>query len=97
MRPLCSVDPPDGGAELADLVGLELCCRVGLDSSLMDWRDAWKAGEVSWLHEQIANHAVETATQLVILDSQHDVFAGEENWRKHGRPFGQGLRRASSL
>ena len=78
--------------ELADLVGLELCSRVGLDNSLMDWRDAWETGETSWLHAQIMKNAVETATQLVVLDSHHDVFVGEENWRRHGRQFCQGLR-----
>ncbi len=79
--------------ELADLVGLELCSRVGLDNSLMEWRDAWKAGKITWLHTQIMNHCQETAAQLVVLDSHHDVFAGEENWRKHGRQFCQGLRK----
>ncbi len=58
----------------------------------MDWRDAWEAGETTWLHTQIMNHCQETAAQLVVLDSHHDVFVGEENWRKHGRQFCQGIR-----
>ncbi len=80
------------GVELADLWGLQLCSRVGLNNSLMEWKSAWEAGETTWLHTQILNHAVETGSQLVGLDSHHDVFTGEENWRKHGRQFCQGLR-----
>ena len=78
--------------ELSDLVGLQLCSRVGHDNSLMEWREAWEAGETTWLHSQILSHAVKTVAQLVVLDSLHDVFTGEENWRKHGRQFIQGLR-----
>ena len=80
------------GASLGDLEHLQLCSRVGLDNSLMEWRSAWEAGEVTWLHSQVMNHALEFGAQVVVLDSLHDVFSGEENRRIQARQFVQGLR-----
>ena len=80
-------------AELGDLENLQLCSRDDFDNSLMEWKDAWSAGETTRLHAQIMEHATESGAQLVVLDSLHDVFTGEENWRKHGRQFIHGLRK----
>ena len=79
-------------AELGDLENLQLCSRVGLENSLMDWRSPWEAGETTWLHATIMNHALQYGAQLVVVDSLHDVFAGEENRRVQARQFVQGLR-----
>ena len=80
------------GAELGDLENLQLCSRVGLENSLMEWRSAWEAGEVTWLHATIMNHALEFGAQIVVLDSLHDVFSGDEIRRGQARQFIQGLR-----
>ena len=80
------------GADLGDLENLQLCSRVGLENSMMEWRSAWEAGETTWLHATIMNHALEFGAQLVALDSLHDIFAGEENRRVQARQFVQGLR-----
>ena len=68
-------------AELGDLENLQLCSRVGLENSFMEWRSPWEAGETTWLHATIMNHALEFGAQVVVLDSLHDVFSGEENRR----------------
>ncbi len=66
------------GAELGDLENLQVCSRVGLDNSLMEWKSAWEAGETTWLHAQVMNYALEFGAQIVVLDSLHDVFSGDE-------------------
>ena len=80
------------GADLGDLENLQLCSRVGLENSMMEWRSAWEQGETTWLHAEIMNHALQFGAQLVALDSLHDIFAGEENRRVQARQFVQGLR-----
>lgn len=79
-------------AELGDMENLQLCSRVGLENSLMEWQSAWEAGETTWLHAQIMNHALEFGAQVVVLDSLHDVFTGDEIRRGQARQFIQGLR-----
>ena len=79
-------------ADLGDLENLQPCSRVALENSLMDWQSAWEAGETTWLHAQIMNHALEFGAQIVVLDSLHDVFAGDEIRRGQARQFIQGLR-----
>ena len=58
----------------------------------MDWKSAWEAGETTWLHAQVMNHALEFGAQVVVLDSLHDVFSGDEIRRSQARQFIQGLR-----
>ena len=79
-------------SELGDLENLQLSSRVGLENSMMEWRSAWETGETTWLHATIMNHALEFGAQVVVLDSLHDVFSGEENRRVQARQFIQGLR-----
>jgi len=79
-------------AELGDLENLQLCSRVGLENSMMEWRSAWEAGETTWLHAEVMNHALQFGAQVVVLDSLHDIFSGEENRRVQARQFVQSLR-----
>ncbi len=79
-------------ADLGDLENLQLCSRVGLENSLMEWRSAWEQGETTWLHAELMNHAMEFGAQIVVMDSLHDIFAGEENRRVQARQFVQSLR-----
>jgi RecA-family ATPase len=79
-------------AEFGDLENLQLCERVGLENSLMEWQSAWEAGETTWLHAQVMNHALEFGAQTIVIDSLHDVFTGDEIRRSQARQFIQGLR-----
>ena len=79
-------------ADLGDMENLQLCSRVGLENSMMEWRSAWEAGETTWLHATVMNHALEFGAQVVVLDSLHDVFSGDEIRRSQARQFVQGLR-----
>ena len=79
-------------AELGDLENLQLCSRVGLENAMMEWRSAWEAGETTWLHATIMNHALQFGAQIIVMDSLHDVFAGDEIRRGQARQFIQGLR-----
>lgn len=79
-------------ADLGDLENLQLCSRVGLENSLMEWKSPWEQGETTWLHAEIMNHAIDFGAQVLVLDSLHDIFAGEENRRVQARQFVQGLR-----
>lgn len=79
-------------AELGDLENLQLCSRVGLENSMMEWRSPWEPGETTWLHAEVMNHALDFGAELVVGDSLHDIFAGEENRRVQARQFVQGMR-----
>ncbi len=79
-------------ASLGDLENLKLCCRVGLDNALMEWKSPWEAGETTWLHAQVMNSAIDFGAQLFVADSLHDIFVGNENARPQVRQFVQGLR-----
>ena len=79
-------------ASLGDLENLKLCCRVGLDNALMEWRSPWEAGETTWLHAQVMNSAIDFGAELFVADSLHDIFVGNENARPQVRQFVQGLR-----
>ena len=79
-------------ANLGDLENLQLCSRVGLENTLMEWKSAWEAGETTWLHAQIMNHMLQFGAQVGVFDSLHDVFSGDEIRRGQARQFIQGLR-----
>lgn len=75
-----------------DLENLRILTRVGPDNSLMDWKSGWEPGEETALHTRILNLSTDHGYQLVILDSLHDFFAGNENARPQARQFIQSLR-----
>ena len=79
-------------AEFGDLENLQLTSRVGLDNALMEWKSQWEGGEVTGLHSLIMNFALDFGAQVVVLDSLHDVFAGNENARPQARQFINALR-----
>ena len=68
------------GAQLGDLGNLRLMCRVGLDSVMMNF-DGQSAGEVTDFYNQVLNHARDFGARIVVLDSLHDLFSGNENSR----------------
>ena len=77
------------GVEFGDLENLVWRDQTGQwDSSLMQFfKFDDKPPEPSDLFGQIQDAAHDFGAQLVILDSLHDVFDGEENSRKHARRF----------
>lgn len=76
------------GATAADLAEhVEIFGRVGLDNLLMTWPDQYGQGETTGLYDQIHNLAVDFGAELVVWDSLHDVFGGNENNRGHARQF----------
>ena len=78
-------------ADFGDLENLAILSRVGLDNSLMTWSSAWEPGEVTAFYLRILNLATDGGYQLIILDSLHDFFTGNENSRPHARQFIQAL------
>lgn len=74
-----------------DLADLELVSRVGLENSLMDFPQ-YGSGEMTALFHKISNRALDTGAQLVVLDSLHDFYTGNENNRPQARQFVNALR-----
>lgn len=72
---------------------MRVLSRVGFDNTLMESRQVFEHGErrefleESQFYHQIFNTAVDWGAQLVVLDSLHDLFAGNENDRRHARYF----------
>lgn len=87
------------GVDYCDLDDMHMISRVGFENTLFEVTTDFKDGsKFDTLHEttfyhQIWNKALECGAQLVILDSLHDMFAGNENDRRHARHFIGLLRR----
>lgn len=79
-------------ASFGDLENLAILTRVGVDNSLMNWSNSFEPGEETATYIRILNLATDHGYQLVILDSLHDFFAGNENARPQARQFIQALR-----
>jgi RecA-family ATPase len=76
------------GADPGDLVErLELFCRPGLDNSLVSFRDPWGPGEPTEFLGQLHNLAIDHGAELIVLDSLHDFFTGNEVSRTQARQF----------
>jgi RecA-family ATPase len=76
------------GAEVSDLSeGLRLFARPSLDNALMVWKDQYGVGETTTLFNQLSNVAIDGGAELVVFDSLHDLFTGNENNRAHARQF----------
>ncbi len=82
----------DLGVELCDLQNLALINRVGLDSIMVQF-DAQERGHPTPFFNQVLEQAQEFGARLVVLDSLHDIFAGNENSRPQARHFVNALRR----
>lgn len=84
---------PALGSSFADLEDrLSWVSRVGLDNAMMTWNRQTGAGEITPFAAQVQNHALDTGSQLVVLDSLHDVYVGNENDRSQVRQFVGSLR-----
>ncbi len=75
----------------ADLENLQWVSRVGEENSLMTF-EGWEApGQPTELFQQIHNLTQDFGAELIVLDSLHDLFPGNENSRPHARRFIQVL------
>jgi RecA-family ATPase len=75
------------GAKWADLENLRLVSRVGLDNLLLTFPDQWAPGEPTALYGRVSNLVRDHGAELLVLDSLHDFFGGNENSRPHARQF----------
>ena len=71
--------------EFADLENLKWKSLVGSDAALIAFD--FDRGEPTELVNQILAAAIDFGAQLVVIDSLHDVFYGNENNRIHARQF----------
>jgi RecA-family ATPase len=87
------------GTSYDKLGDMRVLSRVGWDNTLMEAKTVFEHGErrefleETQLYHQIYNTAVDWGAQLVVLDSLHDLFAGNENDRRQARYFIGMLRR----
>lgn len=79
-------------AGFADLEDLRLVCRVDQENLLLEFRDQWGAGEPTALYTRLQNLVTEHGAELLVLDSLHDLFGGNENSRQQARQFVGSLR-----
>lgn len=75
------------GIEWGDLDNLTLISRVGHDNALALFDRYTDEMQVQAFTGQIEHLITETGAQLVVVDSLHDFFAGNENSRPQARAF----------
>lgn len=76
-----------------DLEDIRIISGAGFDNVMVDFEDYANHGKPTEFCEFVANQAADFGAQLIILDSLHDFFAGNENARPQARQFINHLRR----
>ena len=80
--------------DFADLGDMLFTSRVGEDNVLVEFSGGWDGkGRVTDFYHHILEFAHTHGAGLVLLDSLHDLFAGNENSRPQARAFVNALRR----
>lgn len=76
------------GVRLGDMEDLQLLSRVGHDNSMMEF-ERWegKPGAPTDFYFQLLETIKHFGAQLIVLDSLHDLFSGNENSRHQARQF----------
>ena len=74
-------------ASFSDLEHLTLLSRVGEENQLLEYSDQWTAGKPTAFYDRIKELVLDRGIELLILDSLHDFFAGNENSRPQARQF----------
>ena len=80
------------------LGGVKFLCEVGENNALaVPWApgDASRKTETTELHDELRKLALKGGRRLVLLDSLHDIYAGNENYRPEARAFVGALTRLS--
>lgn len=85
------------GASFGDLEDLTLVSRVADANLLLTFPDQWSEGEPTAFYSQLERLAREGGAELLVLDSLHDFFGGNENSRPHARQFINELRTIAIL
>jgi RecA-family ATPase len=86
------------GCEFKDLANSQWLSRVGEDNTLVHYVTRTEHGErreefeESYLISHIENAAHKFGAQLIVMDSLHDLYGGNENDRRQARQFIQTLR-----
>lgn len=81
------------GANFADVAdAIRPMCRVDQENLLLEFRDSWSAGETTALYTRLRQAVNDAGAKLLVLDSLHDLFSGNENSRAHARQFIGALR-----
>mgnify|MGYP001602710720 CR=1 FL=1 len=80
------------GLGWGDLDSLTLISRVGRDNILVAFEKFTEAAQLSAFCGEIENLAGESGASLIVLDSLHDFFAGNENIRGQARQFVASIR-----
>jgi RecA-family ATPase len=80
------------GLDFRDLENLKTIPRIGHDNTLMafdvpDPERRTRSNEPTEFFQQVHDAAQNFGAQLIVLDSLHDFFAGNENSRVHARQF----------
>ncbi len=80
------------GSSFADIAeDLAILDRKGQENALMAWRDWNSPGIATPLLTRLGALVENHRAEVLILDSLHDIFAGEEMKRTHARQFANAL------
>jgi RecA-family ATPase len=80
------------GLGIGDLENLSLADRSDQDNVLMEFERHTEKGTETPVFWQVLNHALDIGAGLIVLDSKHNLFAGNENSRPVAFQFMRGLR-----
>lgn len=81
------------GHFFGDLENLRIASRVGMDNMLMEFDGPDGAGDITNLLYQLEAESDQHGAELIIVDSLHDLFGGNENNRVQARQFVNALQR----
>lgn len=70
-----------------ELENFQWVSRVGEDNALMKWEQYETPGAPTEFFQQVHDWAQDFGAQLIVLDSLHDLFPGNEISRVHARQF----------
>jgi RecA-family ATPase len=75
------------GCRMDELGDVSLISRVGRDNILVELDHRTDIAKPTALYRSVTDHAVKFGARLVVLDSLHDLFGGNEINRSHARQF----------
>lgn len=80
------------GLDFNDLEDMQWASRVGLETLLIDLTTHDEDKMLTPLYQTIHNATQDFGAQLLVLDSLHDLFGGNENYRSQAQQFINKLR-----
>ncbi|MEK9751606.1 MAG: AAA family ATPase [Rhodospirillaceae bacterium] len=73
--------------DFSALENMQWICRKGEDNELMQYPNGWDKGAPVPFFQQVHNFCQDFGAELIVLDSLHDLFSGNENDRQQTRQF----------